>query len=86
MHIITGLGTGGAEMMLLKLLESMAKAVDSKVVVLMGGGALSGKVESLGLDVEYLGVDQGRLPNPGSVLRMLYISRRFFPDVIQGWM
>ncbi len=72
--------------MLLKLLESMATAVDSKVVVLMGHGALSGKVESLCVDVEYLDIGQGRLPNPGTVLRMLSISRQFAPDVIQGWM
>jgi glycosyltransferase involved in cell wall biosynthesis len=86
LHIITGLATGGAEMMLLKLLESTATAVDSKVVVLMRRGALSGKVESLGVDVEYLDVGQGRLPNPGTVLRMLSMSRQFSPDVIQGWM
>ncbi len=73
-------------MMLLKLLESMGTAVDSKVVVLMGHGTLSGKIESLGVDVEYLDIGQGRLPNPGTVLRMLSISRQFVPDVIQGWM
>ena len=72
--------------MLYKLLESTVTAIDSKVVVLMGRGALSVKVEYLGVDVEYLGVGQGRLPNPGTVLRMISMSRRFAPDVIQGWM
>jgi len=86
LHVITGLGTGGAEMMLIKLLAAMPSTVSSKVVVLMNRGALSGKAESLGVEVEYLGIGQGRLPNPRAVLRMVSISRRFAPGVIQGWM
>ncbi len=72
--------------MLFKLLEAMSLTVTQKVVVLMDRGALSEKAESLGVDIEYLGVGQGRLPNLGAVLRMLSISRQFVPDVIQGWM
>lgn len=86
LHVITGLGTGGAEMMLTKLLEEMPPTVSSKVMVLMGRGALSEKIESLGTDIEYLGAGQGRLPNSGAVMRMLTISRQYAPDAIQGWM
>lgn len=86
LHVITGLGIGGAEMMLVKLLAEIQSAAKQKVIVLMKRDALSERLESLGMDVEYLGVGQGRLPNLGTVLRMLSVSRQFSPDVIQGWM
>jgi glycosyltransferase involved in cell wall biosynthesis len=86
LYVITGLGTGGAEMMLYKLLEATASLAHSKVVVLMGRGTLSEKFDSLGVDVEYLGMRQGKIPNPYIVLRMMFLSRRFSPDTIHGWM
>ncbi len=86
LHVIAGLGTGGAEMMLAKLVEETLSPVCSKVLVLMDRSALSSKVESLGADIEYLGLSQGRLPNLLVFLRLLSVSRRFGPDVIQGWM
>ncbi len=86
LHVITSLDTGGAEMMLIKLLAAMPSIICSKVVVIMNRGALSEKLESMGVEVEYLGIGQGQLPHPRAVLRMMSISRRFAPDVIQGWM
>lgn len=86
LHVITGLGTGGAEMMLVKLLGAMPSTVTSKVVVLVGHGSLSEKVEHLGVEVEYLGIRRGRWPNLGAISRILAITKSFGPNVIQGWM
>lgn len=72
--------------MLLKLLESMATIANSKVVVLLDRGALSARAESMNIEVEYLGVGQGRFPNLGAIFRLLSIAYRFSPTVIQGWM
>jgi len=84
--VTTGLETGGAEMMLYKLLAATASTIRSKVVVLMNRGVLSEKLDALGIDVEYLGMKQGKFPNPRAVFRMMSITRQFAPDAIQGWM
>ena len=48
MHIITDLETGGAEMMLFKLLkETKERNVDSVVVSLMSDGAVSNLIQSI---------------------------------------
>ena len=52
----------------------------------MNRGVLSEKLDALGIDVEYLGMKQGKLPNPQAVFRMISITRQFTPDAIQGWM
>lgn len=52
----------------------------------MNRGVLSEKLDALGIDVEYLGMKQGKLPNPQVVFRMISITRQFTPDAIQGWM
>lgn len=72
--------------MLYKLLAATASTIHSKVVVLMNRGVLSEKLDALGIDVEYLGMKQGKLPNPQAVFRMISITRQFTPDAIQGWM
>lgn len=86
LHVITGLGTGGAEMMMLKLINSLKFQTNTKVVVLMGKGSLSTEFESLGIDVTYLRISPGGLPSVGAIAHLINISRNFRPDVIQGWM
>jgi glycosyltransferase involved in cell wall biosynthesis len=73
-------------MMLYKVLEATASTLQLKVIVLMKKGALTEKLDALGVDTEYLGVEPGKIPNIHVVLRMVSISRRFSPEVIQGWM
>lgn len=73
-------------MMLYKLLQVTASAVRPKVIVLLNRGSLSEKFHALGIDVEYLGMAQGKIPSPNVIFRMMMISRKFAPDMIQGWM
>ncbi len=86
LHVITGLGTGGAEMMLLKLLGgSQSKDFQHAVISLLSGGAVRDKIEALGVPVETVGLS-GSLPGPWAFQRLLGPSRNFRPDVVQGWM
>lgn len=85
-HIITGLNVGGAEMMLYKLLAQTNRTEFShEVVCLVGRGALTSRIESLGITVHSLGMRGG----PGDVPRLLRIARHvraMRPDVIQTWL
>ena len=86
MHIITGLSTGGAEMMLLKLLaQTDLKQYESEVVSLTNIGPVGAQIEKLGISVRALNMPRGVL-NPFAVLRLGYWIRLSAPDVVQTWM
>jgi len=85
-HIITSLNTGGAEMMLLKLLKGMDKNKFSPVVItLMDGGSLRERFISLDIDVHSLGMKRG-VPSLASIFKLRQLMKKIQPDVIQGWM
>lgn len=86
MHIITGLQTGGAETMLLKLLSGQDVMHIKPVVIALGGrGMIADKIESLGITVRSVGMSGSRL-SPLAVWRLLKVVREYKPHVIQGWM
>lgn len=90
MHVITGLGQGGAETWLLRLLAALPRGrFDSRVVSLLGleGGAglLAEPIRRLGVPVESLGLRRGRA-GPGAVLRLAGLMRRWRPQVVQTWL
>jgi len=85
LHVTTGLTTGGAEIMLLKLLSANNGVWESAVVSLMDEGTIGSKIAALGIPVHSLGLRRGR-PNPVSVLSLKSIARQFQPQLIQGWM
>lgn len=87
LHIITGLDTGGAEMMLLKLCRRLQMASQqNSVISLSGKGPVGAKLEEAGVPVTALGLSRGSLPNPWKVLDLARKIRRERPDVIQCWM
>lgn len=86
LHVITELGTGGAENMLFKLLQAGEAQLVSRVVSLADGGSNRPRIEALGVVVDSLGIGRGRLPGLGVLLRLRRVVREFAPDVIQGWM
>ena len=52
LHIISGLNTGGAEMMLYKLLRHMSKKkIESAVICLGGAGFIEKRITGLGVPV-----------------------------------
>lgn len=86
LFVTTGLSTGGAERQLARLLAHLCGgSIEAAVVSLAGRGAVSEEIESLGVPVWYLGLDQlWRLP--WAAARLSRIAQRFRPHVIQGWM
>lgn len=86
LHVITGLGMGGAENMLHKLLSNIdAHRFSSSVVSLIQPGPLGQEIETEGTPVRSLGLVRG-IPNPLALGRLVKIMREFRPDVVQGWM
>ena len=86
-HIITDLDTGGAEIMLCKLLDSLQdEKVESIVVSLMGRGKITEQIEALGIKVETLNLDQGERPSWKTIKKLRKIVKVFNSDIAQGWM
>lgn len=84
MHVISNLGSGGAETSLYHLVKNNSK--DRQIVVSMRDHGVQGKLlEALGIEVHTLDMQPGRLTWSG--LRKLYrLIRHERPDVIQSWM
>lgn len=86
LHIISGLNTGGAEMMLYKLLSAMDRSAFSvEVVSLTDIGSVGNKILSIDVPVRALSMRRG-VPNPFAVVKLVKWLRQSRPDVIQTWM
>jgi glycosyltransferase involved in cell wall biosynthesis len=86
LHVITGLSTGGAETMLLKLLTNMDKdRFENVVVSLTTDGELAADIRELGISLQSLGMRRG-LPAIRSFFHLVKILRKERPDVVQTWL
>ncbi len=86
LHIITGLGVGGAENMLDRLLTELdSKQVSSHVIALKEGGPVGASIAARGIPVEVMGLDTF-LPRTLMPFRLSRRIRRIAPDVIQTWL
>jgi len=86
LHVITGLSTGGAEMMLYKLLSAWnSKRFLGAVISMIPAGPLGQRIAALGIPVDSLNMRRG-VPDPLGVVRLALKMRRFAPDVVQTWM
>jgi len=86
-HIITDLDTGGAEIMLYKLLSSLHdETLNSSVISLMGRGKITDRIEALGVKVETLDLGQGERPSWQTIKKLRQFMLAFNPDIVQGWM
>jgi glycosyltransferase involved in cell wall biosynthesis len=84
LHIITGLGLGGAETMLAKLIGGSA-CYRHEVLSLTGKGEIGPRLEAMGVKVDTLDLDRaGRWITALPRLRALVRAQR--PDLIQGWL
>ena len=85
-HVINGLYTGGAEMMLYKLLSEMNRErFEARVITLIGGDSLRTKVEKLGIEVHSLGMTRS-YPSLTAIIRLAKLLRQRPPDIVQTWM
>lgn len=82
LYVINGLGTGGAENMLLKLLSRLDHShFAAAVFALQRNGALLSEFEALGIPV------YGTTAGPLTIFSTLRDAvREFRPDLVQGWM
>lgn len=87
LHLLPGLGTGGAEMMLFKLMaRSDRTRIASVVVSLTDGGTIGPRIAALGVPVIPLGMNPKAPDLPGEMWRLLRIVRREQPHVLQTWL
>jgi glycosyltransferase involved in cell wall biosynthesis len=83
--VITGLGTGGTEMMLFKLVQQSAEFRRGRIIALRGEGEMVARFRALGMRVEALGMGSA-LPNPVALVRLIAMLRRGKPDVVSTWL
>ncbi len=86
LHVITGLNTGGAELMLARLLEHTDRSqFGSSVVSLTDIGPTGRAIAERGISVTALGMARG-VPDPRALWSLTRILRRERPDVVQTWL
>ena len=85
-HIISSLATGGAEMMLKRLIESAPATFPRTVVVsLTALGPIGEALRAHGVSVHALGMSS-LLDSPITLWRLVRLIRRYQPEIVQTWM
>ena len=85
-HLITDLDTGGAEMMLYKLLSAIDRQrFASQVISLLPLGPVAEKISSLGIQVDTLNLERG-IQGPLAFLRAVRALKKNRPDILQTWL
>jgi glycosyltransferase involved in cell wall biosynthesis len=86
MHIITSLLRGGAEMALLRLLESLDRSrIESRIVSLGPRGPVAEEIEALGFPIGFMDM-RARFPGIKGFATLLRDISGFRPHILQGWM
>jgi glycosyltransferase involved in cell wall biosynthesis len=85
LHIITGLGKGGAEMALCRLTEASRGKVEHVVVSMEDEGLYGPRLREMGIAVHELGFRPGRITVKG-VHRLWRLIKDSKPDAVQTWM
>jgi len=86
LNIITGLDTGGAEIMLYKLMSGLNRKRFLCRVISIGSFGVVGKmIQELGIRVDTLGLNQAR-PNPFALFKLIRILGSWRPDIVQTWL
>ena len=84
--LITNLHTGGAEMMLYKLLSRLDRnEFAPEVISLIDVGSVGEKIMELGIPVHAIGMKKTS-SDPVSGLRLVRLVKSIQPDLLQGWM
>lgn len=84
--IVTGLTTGGAEIMLLKLCSQIDKSrFVLSVISLRDHGTIGPRIEELGIPVYAIGLRSSIFAIP-QIIELRKLLGRLCPDLIQGWM
>ena len=86
-HIITDLSTGGAQIMLCKLLSNYDKNLFNPIVISLmnGGGILDKYIKKLRIPLYFVGLNN-YYPRPIAFYNFIKYLYKLKPDIIQGWM
>lgn len=84
LHVITGLGDGGAEAVLFRLVRSDTENTHH-VISLSDRGKYASLLEEVGASVEALGMQAGR-PSVVHFVKLIRMIRNQNPDIVQTWM
>lgn len=85
-HIITSLEVGGAQTVMLSLIERLLERDDQvSVISLTDFGPMADRLRNLGVPVYALGVSS-LVPSPFKLARLPGLIRRADPDIIQTWL
>jgi glycosyltransferase involved in cell wall biosynthesis len=85
-HVITGLSTGGAEMMLFKLFKHIDHNAYKMIAVsLTGNGPVGKKMEASGAKIICLNIDKP-LKFIKTLPKNIAMIKAFSPDIVQGWL
>jgi glycosyltransferase involved in cell wall biosynthesis len=86
-HVITGLGTGGAEMMLTKTVLALEHlGFRNHVAALVSGGALAERLRAAGVPVTELGLRLEARRSFEAFIGLVRLLRRERPQVVQTWL
>ncbi len=86
LHVISGLGVGGAENMLFQIAGRLRdRGHPQHIVSLTGRGPLADRLTEAGMDVSCVNL-KSLTGAPRGVAELIRLVRRVNPDVIQGWM
>lgn len=86
LHVISGLGTGGAESFLATILPRLReRGIDSTVASLTGVGPTAERIRAAGIPLLLLDV-RGAWKAPQAIQRLAAAVRELNPGAIQGWM
>ena len=83
--IITGLNTGGAEMMLFKLLQHNDTFQSGMLINLSSNGEMQRKFKSLGIRIINVGMKRGRF-SLFLFFKLINILRKERPDLVATWL
>jgi len=84
-HVITGLGDGGAEGVLYRLIQETLEDCDSMVISLSDMGKYGSLINDLGVKVVCLNMQRGKI-NLTGLFSLYKFLKTFKPDVVQTWM
>ncbi|MBO9480327.1 glycosyltransferase [Salinisphaera sp. G21_0] len=84
--VITGLSTGGAETMLLKVLQKLDRRRFKPVVIsLTTTGEIGPLIEKSGIRVHSLDM-KPKVPSPVKFMCLVRLMRKLRPDIVHSWM
>jgi glycosyltransferase involved in cell wall biosynthesis len=85
LHVITGLGVGGAESMLASLVGARPPELEQEVVSLLSNGFHAAEMRKRGTPVSELDFED-ITKVPADAWKLVAAIRRMKPHVVQGWM